>query len=134
MLIILLSILQISLPYNWIVSDSNRSSLDISSDAFLKIVLYPLDTMEMRLKSPDVWHFCSCNFQRKPLVKSTNFSLTAKMNSLEIRVKALTAKISFRNMFGNSFGFVRKSWFMIPLDINSNKQEGPKTSRRDKIF
>ena len=37
-----------------IVSDPNRSSSDISSDVFLKIVLYPLDTMEVRLKSPDV--------------------------------------------------------------------------------
>ena len=62
MLIILLSILQISLPYNWIVSDSNRSSLDISSDAFLKIVLYPIDTMEIRLKSPTYDTFAAVSF------------------------------------------------------------------------
>ena len=54
MLLILLSIIQISLSYNWIVSNPNRSSSDISSDVFLKIVLNTLDIMEMRLKSPDV--------------------------------------------------------------------------------
>ena len=54
MLFILLSIFQIPPSYNWIVSDSNRSSSDISSDVFLKIIPIPLDTMEMRLKSPDV--------------------------------------------------------------------------------
>ena len=50
MLLILLLIIQIPLFYNWIVSDPNRSASDISSDVFLKIVLNPSDTMEMRLK------------------------------------------------------------------------------------
>ena len=49
-----ISIIQITLSYKWIVSDQNRSSSDMSSDLFLKIILCPLDTMEMRLKSPDV--------------------------------------------------------------------------------
>ena len=97
MLLILLSIIQISLSYNWIVSDPHRSLSDISSNVFLKIIVNPLDTMEMRLKSPDVLNFCSCKFYHKPLVKSTNFS--HEVNTLEICVKALTAKISFRNVF-----------------------------------
>ena len=54
MLFILLSITQIPLSYNWIVTDPNMSSSDISSDVFLKIILIPLDTIEMRLKNPDV--------------------------------------------------------------------------------
>ena len=54
MLLILLSMIQISLSCNWMVSDLNRSSSNKSSDLFLKIVLNPLDTMEMRLKSPGV--------------------------------------------------------------------------------
>ena len=45
------------------------------------------------------------------------------MNSLEIRVKASTVKIGFRNVFGNTLDFVRELWFMILLDINSNKNE-----------
>ena len=54
MLFILLSITQIPLSYNWIVTDPNMSSSDISSDVFLKIILSPLYTMKMRLESPDV--------------------------------------------------------------------------------
>ena len=54
MLLILLSVIQISLSCNCIVSDPNRISSDISSNVFLKIALYPLDTMEMRLESPDL--------------------------------------------------------------------------------
>ena len=47
MLFILLSIIQIPLSYNWIVSYPNRSSPEISSDVLLKIALY----MEMRYTS-----------------------------------------------------------------------------------
>ena len=56
------------------------------------------------------------------------------MNILEIRVKASTTKISFRNVFGNTLDFVRKLWFMILLDIDSNKEEGRKSNRRGEIF
>ena len=57
------------------------------------------------------------------------------MNILEIRVKASTAKIRFRNVFGNTLHFVRKLWFMILLNIKSDKEEGPKTSGRgENIF
>ena len=44
----------------------------------------------------------------KALVKSTNFSLTAKINYLEICVKASTVKIVFRNVIGNTLDFVRE--------------------------
>ena len=63
MLLTLLSTIQISLSYNWIVSDPNRSPSDISSDAFLKIVLYPIDTMEIRLKSPTYDTFAAVSFR-----------------------------------------------------------------------
>ena len=54
MLFVLLSIIRVPHSYNWVVFDPNMSSSDTSPDVFLKIVLSPLDTMEMRLKSPDV--------------------------------------------------------------------------------
>ena len=57
--------------------------------------------MEMRLEISK-WKLA------KALVKSTNFSLTAKINYLEICVKASTVKIVFRNVFGNTLDFVRE--------------------------
>ena len=85
----------------------------------MKIILSPLDTMEMRLKSL-CDNFAAVSFNTS-LVKSTNCSLIAVMNSLEIRVQVLTVKIGFHNVFVNTLHFVRKLWFMILLDINSNK-------------
>ena len=76
----------------------------MSSDIFCENHFKPLEDT-----------FATVSFSKSFQSRALIFSLTAKMNSLEIRVKASTVKISFRNVFGNTLDFVRE-W-----DINSNK-------------